>query len=89
METDVAGEEQGLLCSAHHESRRTQCMSGIVELKSRGEKPSPRFVERSPIDFAIVLKTLEYRRDLIDLIVAVKRVFANSHLITLTRHDIH
>src|SRR3954464_2160802 len=64
-------------------------MSGIIELESGRNETGPGFVERSPVDFAIVFEPLEDRRDFIDFIMAEEGIFTNTELVALTLHDIH
>jgi hypothetical protein len=61
----------------------------VKKFQRRRRLPDPRLVISLPFHLAVVFKTLEVRRDFVQLVVRVERVFADAQLVALARHHVH
>ena len=89
VKADVAGGEHRFLLAAQHDARRAQRVAGVVELQGWGTKPGAGLRVRRPLDFAIVAEALEQRRDVVHLVVRIKRVFLDAELVALAGLHVH
>ena len=88
VETDVAGVEQGFLLAAQHDARRAERVAGVKEFQRGRGEAGARLGECGPGDFAVVFEALKVRRDFIQLVVGVERVFADAQLLALAGHHV-
>src|ERR1051326_7171521 len=67
----------------------TERVTVVTKLQRWREKASSGFLERCPIHFAVILKTLEERCDFLDFAMAEERILTNAQFIALPLHYIH
>ena len=64
-------------------------MAGVEKFQRWRGQPGAHFMKRRPFDFTVVFETLKFRRDIVHLVVRVKRIIADARLVPLPRHHVH